>query len=112
MIYFKKYLIVIYDITNDTIIEIIIKNEKFKLFELIRLFNPKIETIAKVGIDNKKDILAASNLLNFKNLAPVIVIPDLLTPGIRDSTWNKPIMIADLNVKFNLIFFFFFFLLR
>ena len=33
---------------------------------------------------NKKEILDASNLLKPKNLPAVIVIPDLLTPGIRD----------------------------
>tara|TARA_Y100000996_G_C22169862_1_gene498132 strand:- start:95 stop:325 length:231 start_codon:yes stop_codon:yes gene_type:complete len=51
----------------------------------IRLFNPKTETAAKVGMDNKKDIFAESNLLNFNILAAVIVIPDLLTPGIKDN---------------------------
>ena len=39
-----------------------------------------MDTLPKVGIDNKKEILAASYLLNFNNLAIVIVIPDLLTP--------------------------------
>ena len=39
-----------------------------------------------VGIDSKNDILAESILLNFKNLAAVIIIPDLLTPGIKEST--------------------------
>ena len=34
-------------------------------------------------IDNKKEILLESILLKFKNLAAVIVIPALLTPGIR-----------------------------
>ena len=43
-----------------------------------------METAPSVGIDNKKDILAASNLLKFKNLAAVIDIPDLLTPGNRE----------------------------
>ena len=43
-----------------------------------------METAPNVGIDNKKDILAASNLLKFKNRAAGIEIPDLLTPGIRD----------------------------
>ena len=42
------------------------------------------ETAPSVGIDNKKEILDASNLLKPKNLPAVIVIPDLLTPGIRD----------------------------
>ena len=35
---------------------------------------------------NKNDILAASNLLKFRSLAAVIVIPDLLTPGTKDNT--------------------------
>ena len=43
-------------------------------------------TAPSVGIDNRKDIFAASILLNCKNLAPVIEIPDLLTPGIKDNT--------------------------
>jgi hypothetical protein len=38
---------------------------------------------AKAGIDNKNEILLESTLLNFKNLAAVIVIPALLTPGIK-----------------------------
>ena len=46
----------------------------------------KEKTAAKVGIDSKKDIFAESNLLNFKSLAAEIVIPDLLTPGIKDKT--------------------------
>ena len=32
-------------------------------------------------MDNKKENFAASNLLNLKNLAPVIVIPLLDVPG-------------------------------
>ena len=89
---------------KENIIEIIIKNEKSKLSDFTKLFNPKIETVAKVGIDNKNDILAESYLLNFNTLAPVIAIPDLLTPGINDKIWSKPIKTADFNVKFELIF--------
>ena len=37
----------------------------------------------KAGIESKNDIFAASTLENFKNLLPVIIIPDRLTPGIR-----------------------------
>ena len=81
---------------KDNTIEIIIKNEKFKLWDLTKLFNPKMETAANVGIDNKNDILAESYLLNFNALAPVIAIPDLLTPGTKDSTWKSPIINADL----------------
>ena len=45
---------------------------------------PKIETAPKVGIESKNEILEASYLLKAKALAAVIVIPDLLTPGIKD----------------------------
>ena len=38
----------------------------------------------RVGIDNKNEIFTESTLLKLKNLAPLIVIPDLLTPGISD----------------------------
>ena len=85
--------------------EIIMKNEKFKLSDFTKLFNPKIETAANVGIDNKNDILAESYLLNFNILAPVIAIPDLLTPGINDKVCRKPIKITDFIVKFELILF-------
>ena len=50
-----------------------------------RFFKPNKDTAPKVGIDNKNDILAESNLLNFKNLAAVIDIPDLLTPGTKEN---------------------------
>ena len=58
--------------------------EKLKSCEFIIFFNPNKVSAPKVGIDIKKDILAASNLLKFKILAAVIVIPDLLTPGINE----------------------------
>ena len=83
----------------------IIKNEKLKLSDCTKFFNPKIETAAKVGIDNRNDILAESNLLNFNILAPVIEMPDLLTPGSNDKICRKPIKTADFKVKFELIFF-------
>ena len=62
----------------------------------------KLKTLAphKAGIDNKKDIFAESVLLYFKNLAPVITIPALLTPGINDNIWNKPIIKIDLIGNF------------
>ena len=69
---------------NENTIEIKFKSEKFKSSEIIIFFKPNIETTAKVGIDNKNDILAASYLLKFKILAALIVIPDLLTPGIKE----------------------------
>ena len=56
-------------------------------------------------IDNKNEIFAESNLLNPNNLPDVIVIPDLLTPGIKARTWNKPITKADRFEKFSSIFF-------
>jgi len=37
----------------------------------------------KAGIDKTNDIFAASYLLNFKNLEPVITTPALLAPGIK-----------------------------
>ena len=46
--------------------------------------------------DNKNEILAESTLLKSKNLADVITIPDLLTPGIKASTCTIPISIAFL----------------
>ena len=58
--------------------------EKFKLFSLKRFTKPKKQIDANIGIDIKKEILLESYLLNFKNLAAVIAIPDLLTPGIKD----------------------------
>ncbi len=104
--YFKKYFIVIKENKKESNIEIIIKNEKFKLSDSTKFFNPKIDTAAKVGIESRNDILAESYLLNFRALAPVIVIPDLLTPGIKDKICNTPMKIADLTVKFKFIFFF------
>ena len=47
-------------------------------------FKPKIETAPKIGIEIKNEIFAESTLLKFKNLAAVIAIPDLLTPGVKD----------------------------
>ena len=46
-------------------------------------FKPRKLAPANAGIDNKKEILLESILLKFRNLAAVIVIPALLTPGIR-----------------------------
>ena len=52
-----------------------------------------------MGIDIKKEILAESTLLKLNNLAAVIAIPDLLTPGISERICKIPIKIAFLNVK-------------
>ena len=69
---------------KDKTIQIKFKAENSKFSLTIIFFKPKIETAPNVGIDNKKDIFAESNLSKFNNLAAVIVIPDLLTPGIKD----------------------------
>ena len=55
-----------------------------------------MEIAANVGIESKKEIFAESYLLKLNNLAAVIVIPDLLTPGIKDIILNKPIIKDDL----------------
>ena len=81
---------------NENTIEIKFKAEISISEEDIIFLKPKTVTAPKVGIDNKNDILAASTLLNFSILAAVIVIPDLLTPGTSDNTWNNPIKSADL----------------
>jgi len=70
---------------NDKKIEIIFNIEISTSSEVIKFFTPNTETAPRVGIDSKKDILAASNLLKFKSLAAVIEMPDLLTPGINES---------------------------
>ena len=62
-------------------------------------WRPKKLAPANAGIDNKKEILLESILLKFKNLAAVIVIPALLTPGINANIWNKPINKIDLIFK-------------
>ena len=98
-------MIVINENKYENNIEIIIKNEKLKFSDCSKLLSPKKETAARVGIDSKKDILAESYLLNFKNLAPVIVMPDLLTPGIKDNTCKNPMIKADFKVNFELISF-------
>ena len=61
--------------------------------------SPRKLAPAKAGIDNKKAILLESTLLNFKNLAAVIVIPALLTPGINARIWNRPINNIDFIFK-------------
>ena len=72
------------------------KSEIFSSWEVNKFFNPNTETAPSVGIESKKDILAASYLLKFRNLAAVIEMPDLLTPGIRESIWKKPMKMQDL----------------
>ena len=80
--------------------EIIIDN-KFNfvnsiLSERKRFFKPKIDTAPNIGIEIRKEIFAASDLLKLNNLAVVIAIPDLLTPGIKDKICINPIRRADL----------------
>ena len=70
---------------GGNIIDIKFKVEKFVSLDDIILLKPKIDTAPKVGIESKKEIFAASYRLNLKILAAVIVIPDLLTPGTKDS---------------------------
>ena len=84
LINLKKYLIVIKENKNENRIAVKFIIVKFKLLDDIKSFKPNTDTAAKVGIDNRKDIFAESYLLKFNNLAAVIVIPDLLTPGIND----------------------------
>tara|TARA_Y100000992_G_scaffold294612_1_gene254566 strand:+ start:746 stop:964 length:219 start_codon:yes stop_codon:yes gene_type:complete len=71
---------------NEKNIENKLSIEKFKSPLNIIFLTPNIETAPKVGIESKKEIFAESNLLKLSNLAAVIVIPDLLTPGINDNT--------------------------
>ena len=71
-------------------------------------FKPSKLAPAKAGIDKRKAILLESNRLNFKNLAAVIVIPALLTPGTKASIWNRPINKIIFRFKSNDIFLFVF----
>ena len=90
--------------TKDKKIEVMFTIEKFKLLEITKFLKPKKLTAANVGIERRNEIFAESNLLNLNILAAVIVIPDLLTPGIKDKICNIPIIIADLKVKLSSIF--------
>ena len=47
---------------------------------------PKMVAAKRVGMDIRKLNLAESNLENPRYRAQLIVIPDLLVPGIRAST--------------------------
>ena len=68
---------------NESNIEIKFNFVNSILLETKIFLIPNKETAPKIGIDIKNDIFAADTLSNFKSLAPVIAIPDLLTPGIR-----------------------------
>ena len=69
---------------NERNIEIRFNLAKNIFSDEIKFFKPKKDTALKIGIESKKEIFAASNLLKFKSLAAVMAIPDLLTPGIKD----------------------------
>ena len=56
----------------------------FSLVNIYDLKNMKVWHYDLFRLNNKKEIFAESNLLKLSNLAAVIVIPDLLTPGTRD----------------------------
>jgi len=82
---FKKRAIVTYEKTNENMTAIIAKKFNSMLPIFIISYIPRILAAARVGIDKKNEILAESNLLNPNNLPDVIVMPALLTPGIRES---------------------------
>ncbi len=94
--YLKKNFIVIIEKKKDKIMATIFNSVKMLLCDKKIFFKPKQETAPKIGIENKKDIFAESNLLKFKNLAAVIAIPDLLTPGTKDKICKIPINKTDL----------------
>ena len=71
---------------KENIIPKIFNIDISKFLSINKLCIPYKLTTANVGIEIKKEILVESILLKFKNLAAVIVIPDLLTPGIKDKT--------------------------
>ena len=82
------------NLINNLIVKYEIKNEnkmpvkfikEISILSLIIIFCKLYTlTIANTGRDVKKDIFAESILLYLSILALVIVIPDLLTPGIND----------------------------
>ena len=86
----RKNLIAIYEKKNESVIAKKFKKETSKLFSDTNFCKVYRLAADNVGIDNKKEIFAESTLLKLKNLAPVIVIPDLLTPGINDKIWKRP----------------------
>ena len=90
---------------KDNKIDVIFIIAKSNLPEVIIFLIPKKETAPKIGIESKNVIFAASTLLNFNNLAAVIAIPDLLTPGINEKICNILIKNTDFKLKSLLIFF-------
>ena len=64
--------------------KVAINNKEFISIDCSKAsLKPRKLAPAKAGIDSKKEILLESILLKLKNLAAVIVIPALLTPGIN-----------------------------
>ena len=63
-------------------------------------FKVSILAPKRAGIDKIKDILAASYLLKFRNLEPVITIPALLAPGIKAKICINPILNIFFKSKF------------
>ena len=86
LIKLKKSAIVKYEKIKENITAIIAKKFNSALPSLYTLYIPIALAANKVGMDKKNEILAESNLLNPNILPEVIVIPDLLTPGIRANT--------------------------
>jgi len=82
---FKKNAIVKYEKIKENITVIMAKKFNSALPSLYILLIPKRLAAVKAGIDKKNEILAESNLSNPSNLPEVIVIPALLTPGIKES---------------------------
>ena len=85
LIKLKKSAIVKYEKIKENITAIIAKKFNSALPSLYTLKIPIALAANKVGMDKKNEILAESNLLNPNILPEVIVIPDLLTPGINES---------------------------
>ena len=86
LIKFRKKAIEIYEKMKENITAMIAKKFNSVLSSLRILRIPRTLAAAKAGIDKKNEILAESYLLKPKNLPDVIVIPDLLTPGIKART--------------------------
>ena len=58
-------------------------------------FKPSKLAPVKAGIDRKNEIFAESTRLYLISLPAVILIPERLTPGIKDKIWSIPIKIIS-----------------
>ena len=69
---------------------------KFTFIEglFIRSYVLKIREAKIIGIDKSIENIAADERSKPKNLAPVIVTPALLAPGINAKTWKIPMINA------------------